>query len=151
MFMFEDTLKVGARPCSWRSWALQVSGRWVSGTCVSNLYRLMLVPVGERRPREEEQLGESPTGKHAKELPFLANTDGTAFFTPFLECCAFFPLFCTGKENQSRRRSWGWPEAPVQLLPPKMAPTAVKPHRGGVAGRWWWGRAVSLPVPGSFS
>lgn len=73
---------------------LWVKGRWLSGACVSNLCSLMLIPwgrvaawgvgarAGDRKAQHE---------KHTKQLPFFKNTDGIAFLTWFLECCAFLP------------------------------------------------------------
>lgn len=62
-------------------------------------------PLGERGyPGSRWRRGKAQHEKHTKELPFFANTDGIAFFTWFLECCAFF--FGLNKERGSGQEEW---------------------------------------------
>lgn len=132
--MFQDTLKLGGE-------AMQSSG---SGHTVGqgevSFWHMCFqsvashaCPLGERGYlQRKSQRGEAQHEKHTKELPFFANTDGIAFLTQILESCAPLPLpVCTGKGNQEKQLKMAKLSC---TMPPKMVPTAIKPHLGWLLG-----------------
>lgn len=122
--MFQDTLKLGGGHVGRHRWTHYRSREGgfqarMFPVCISSLSPAPLQVRGD--PGRRSRGGKVQHEKHAKELPLLANTDIAAFLTLFLECYAFFPLVCTGKGNQGKRRSWHWPDSCTTTISPNGA------------------------------
>lgn len=136
--MFQDTVKLGERPCGVATvGTLWVKGRGASGTCVSNLWPLLLIPCGKEAIYRGGAVGGKPNMKNR--LKCCLSWQTQPFFLGSLRP---FPWFAQGGAGSS-----SWPDSLAQLLLLKGTHCCQAPP-GVVPGRLWWGRCVSLSMLG---